>query len=776
MTLVGLNGSDETILGPGGGEAAVVVEGPAPITLQGLTLDGGYLHRSLRFTDGDLTGDDLVFVRGSATIQGGFGGHLLADGGTMVLTDCHFDDPIVVMSHGAHVYLTNTRATFDGCSFSNGVASLDGGAVFAYTSPELTFVDTTFSNNEGSIGGAVRCLDCATTFDGVSFSDNIATSYGGSISASLGSIVVVDSSFDRERSNLQAGSIDLVAMASSLIEDTAFTDCSAQAAGGALAIFDPQGPTTVRRTRFEANDSGTSGGAIFMATTFFAAPLTIEGSLFCDNEALSGGAFAAGGLATSHVLQNNLFLRNDAPFGGAVHLTEQVVVMDHNTLVDHEYTVAAIEVATNTQLTATHNAFAGNGTALSVDGGSLFDDYNLFDGVEPVQGAVASGTTVIGDARFVDPRLGCASDLRPDTGSDLIDAGDPSLVDPDGTVPDIGAYAGPRAPELVDVDADGSLAPEDCAYADATIGPTAVEAAADGVDQDCDGFELCYVDADLDGLGSNTLDAGPVDCDTDGWSNDGSDCDDTDPLLTTDCSSIPTDPPTGTSPPTETTPPRHRGRGFPPAGSAAPRGRQHSGSQRLRSSHFGVDRAADRRIEKFGGWLEESPPVHRPVQGSPRNPESRCRPVVTSSVWSLVVWSRPSLRCRRWPPTAPGTCPTCGASRWTPSSTTGSWWPTPWGTMWPAIWWWSGGAPATTACSTIGWAPTKRPRAGWRRPTTTSCGPPSAAISCWPRCSPTRASIGRTTWPTAPTTASGPPRRASTQSPRRWATTSTRIW
>lgn len=61
---------------------------------------------------------------------------------------------------------------------------------------------------------------------------------------------------------------------------------------------------------------------------------------------------------------------------------------------------------------------------------------------------------------------------------------------------------------LEDADGDGWLscgpAPSDCRDDDADVYPTAPEAAGDGLDSDCDGEELCYLDADQDGYGSET--------------------------------------------------------------------------------------------------------------------------------------------------------------------------------------------------------------------------------------------------------------------------------
>ena len=77
----------------------------------------------------------------------------------------------------------------------------------------------------------------------------------------------------------------------------------------------------------------------------------------------------------------------------------------------------------------------------------------------------------------------------------------------------------------------------DCADADATVRPGATEVVADGVDQDCDGGELCLEDADDDGFlagAGATRPSADLDC-TDANEGRGTDpigdCDDADPAI-----------------------------------------------------------------------------------------------------------------------------------------------------------------------------------------------------------------------------------------------------
>jgi hypothetical protein len=88
---------------------------------------------------------------------------------------------------------------------------------------------------------------------------------------------------------------------------------------------------------------------------------------------------------------------------------------------------------------------------------------------------------------------------------------------------DSGKDSGGTAP---DGDDDG-FTTDDCDDAQASIHPGADEVAADGVDQDCDGNDLCYVDTDDDGFGG-TATVAAASCDGGGAADNDDDCDDTD--------------------------------------------------------------------------------------------------------------------------------------------------------------------------------------------------------------------------------------------------------
>ena len=93
-------------------------------------------------------------------------------------------------------------------------------------------------------------------------------------------------------------------------------------------------------------------------------------------------------------------------------------------------------------------------------------------------------------------------------------------------------------------EATDSVPTGDCDDTDSAISPAATEGAGDGVDQDCDGTELCFVDADDDGYAldaSSTVSSRDTDCTDSGEATDtdpADDCDDSDSTINPGASEI----------------------------------------------------------------------------------------------------------------------------------------------------------------------------------------------------------------------------------------------
>ncbi len=113
------------------------------------------------------------------------------------------------------------------------------------------------------------------------------------------------------------------------------------------------------------------------------------------------------------------------------------------------------------------------------------------------------------------------------------DGGDTCYADADGD----GARSGTTVASLdlscADAGEADAAAAVDCDDGDPTVSPSATETVGDGVDQDCDGGELCYADVDGDGVaGATTVASSDLDCAGSGEADTaGDDCDDGDPTV-----------------------------------------------------------------------------------------------------------------------------------------------------------------------------------------------------------------------------------------------------
>ncbi len=139
--------------------------------------------------------------------------------------------------------------------------------------------------------------------------------------------------------------------------------------------------------------------------------------------------------------------------------------------------------------------------------------------------ALASALT--GDCRDNDPAF--------HPGAPEPDCSDPADYNCDGST----RYA--------NVDGDAFAACQDCNDADPAVFPGAVERGGDLVDQDCDGLEICFLDADGDGYrpdATSTVVGPDIACDGAGEAvaTDGTgDCDDADPAVHPAAAEVPGD-------------------------------------------------------------------------------------------------------------------------------------------------------------------------------------------------------------------------------------------
>ncbi|MGD0768916.1 MAG: choice-of-anchor Q domain-containing protein [Tepidisphaeraceae bacterium] len=155
-----------------------------PTVLDGLGVD--YHVVTASGTNSSAVLDGVTITNGNASGAGdadsGFGGGLIADGGSPTILNCILTNNTAVS--GGAMYLGNEGAvsgTVENCSFVNNTASTLGGAIYD-TSSAPTIVNCLFTGNSAAqAGGAVFDIVSSPTITNCTFSQNNAGQYGGAI-------------------------------------------------------------------------------------------------------------------------------------------------------------------------------------------------------------------------------------------------------------------------------------------------------------------------------------------------------------------------------------------------------------------------------------------------------------------------------------------------------------------------------------------------------------------------------------------------------------------
>lgn len=543
VTLVSTDGAEVTSLIPpstGDPRPAVIVSVGATLTVSGFTFDGRDIGPGLYLDAGEVVGDHLVFF-------GGREADLVSYGGQLTLVDATFGTPSVgTYGHG---YVEDSVLDFDGVTFADG--SGDSGGAMTIRRTTATFRRSTFVDNTSTGDGGALLIDGAdghvVTIEDSTFEHNVSRNgWGGGILQYGGVLSVVRTTFVDNVAGAGSGAFELSGASFLRLEDSTIEHNTSTALGAGVVVYNTDQAEIVRST-FTGNQTENQGAGLMVLGTVNAVELA--GSTFCDNtSAGAGGALylaSYGSLDAS--VHHNVFVGNRAGGGGAaVGIADAHVDFAQNTIVDSttDDDRGAIWVDVSGVAALTNNVLVNNvGAAAAVDPGGVLDPaYTLLWGNDRDLVGIANSEIVEADPGFV-AYIGsdCSSDLRPATGSAMIDAGDPTRLDDDGSRSDLGAYGGPGASLVLDLDGDGAIA-DDCAPYDPLAGAPGDDLPADGLDPDCDGVEPCFVDGDGDGVGSDTPGDGPLGCTTTGFAPGSGDCDDADPTRTTDCAGIDPEP------------------------------------------------------------------------------------------------------------------------------------------------------------------------------------------------------------------------------------------
>jgi predicted outer membrane repeat protein len=491
------------------------------------------------------SGGAMAYEGGSLILRGGsvgnneaagHGGGLWLSSTTASLVDVTMDGNIATDGHGGHVSAVDGELELHNSFLNNGTAGEAGGGLAATgTSVSIlngAFNDNGATSNAGTGGGLYVASAGTLSMTSVSVANNSAEVRGGGLHLvdSGGNLAqVIFSGNDA----LEGGGLFHNGNLTLLLDGAEFTSNTADHGGAVYWDPDAVSTVTVRDTSFTNNVAVQEGGAIHVT----------RGALanFVSNEFVGNEAAVGGGIYVEDMLSvlgfDNLFCANRVDDdGGGLHVSELVTSgFRNNRFVENVAggAGAGMHQVDVGMATVINNDFLGN-NAKRGGGGAYFDgapmkfvnnlvawqaqgegasakninewtiDYNNWyaNGDEDLSTDLTRGS----NALELDPELAAyTADANCDDdvfylawNSPLVNAGDPTFSDLDGSASDVGSYGGLEANDdaWADDDGDGMPAMWDCDDDEASALPGNPEVAWDGVDNDCDGKDLCDVDGD----------------------------------------------------------------------------------------------------------------------------------------------------------------------------------------------------------------------------------------------------------------------------------------
>lgn len=516
------------------------------LDIQGGSMDGGgaedggaiyAISSELVLTDTELTSNDAtvsggaIYATGSElriqgsllqanTIYEGYGAAIYVTETSLVLEDSQLWDNAATYGYGGAIWATYlTPVTISGCDISGNEAYRSGGAVghyYSYTT--LDVVDTVFDDNRSryGYGGAVYAYyESVTSITDSTLSRNEATYHGGGLYMYYGRLQAERVSFERNSSGIYSG-------------------------GGAYLyyLWGGEKGATLDTVRFEGNEASLEGGGLYAR---YLTTLDIRSSSFHDNEGedglYGGGAYLS--LVDALSAHQVAFTNNRATYGGGLYSSDGSGTAEISGLLVQENrarigggAIWAGGVATpitnstwlgnqaldeasalglyDARLDMVNALFAHNAGAPAMASWDLnsgfYSSWTWSSWYDNAHGDV-EGELVeqdwFGEGGLTEPPgfVLWTDNNDPDDdmlvlapGSAMIDAGDPDVLDPDGSRSDIGAFGGELL-SVQDSDGDGWQDWQDCDDEDASVHPGATETWYDGIDSDCGGDD----DYDQDG-------------------------------------------------------------------------------------------------------------------------------------------------------------------------------------------------------------------------------------------------------------------------------------
>ena len=407
---------------------------------------------------GELRLEDVVF--GATNQERG----VYLSGGDITLVNVTMEDH-TFDDHGVAIWGDSSSVVeiIGGSYVGNGRTNKDGGVVYSDNGTVVISGGAVFANNQGRFGGVVYVPDSA-------------------------SLSITDAVFDSNSANDDGGAVYMSATDGVVIRRGLFCGNTADAGGG---LFASNGSvdTDIQGNVFIENVVSENGGGLYV----HAGATTVANNHFIANNANQGAGFwtrTGSGEFANNLVQDNLddgiYDRNNNPD----------MTITNNAWHNNQNDVDSDRTKTNPQDTGPFVTW----TPGLCDVDELVPFGNAIDNGKTSYGADPDGDPATDIGAFGGPH-GFENPIVP--------------VDNDGDGYD-------------DVDPDGNVI--DCDDDDEYIHPGMAEVVGDGIDQDCDNVDDCYFDGDDDNVGTNTVgSAASLSCAAElGWAPINGDCDDSD--------------------------------------------------------------------------------------------------------------------------------------------------------------------------------------------------------------------------------------------------------
>ncbi len=467
---IDFNGRDIEVVSVGGASVTTIDgNGYGPV----VTFDSGETADAVldgfTITGGDFTTEGAgIYVSAEPTLRNlvvddnrasNFGGGLLLEG------DAALDNVEVTGNEapsGGGVYIRDSSPTFVDCLI-DGNEALDFGGGLSADSATLTMTGVTISNNSTDVwdGGGLYAYDSFVMLSECTIDGNVngGGGTGGGLGVEYSQLTMFDSVVSNNLSTQSGGGIH--AYFTDSVLDRVLLSGNYNSAGSGAGMYIHYAELWASNMAVVGNVSDHYAGGLI---TYYDAEL--ENVLFASNDAYweAGGYDVGGGTVE---ISNGVFAGNTSNDGAGLAVWGATVSIENTIIAGNEATGdgGGVHTQYSTQLELINtilveNYASGDGGGVYSSGGSIDVSYsnawhntpeNYFYMADPT----GSDGNVSVDPLFIDTSPADPADwnLHLQLASSLIDAGDPTVRDPDNSTSDMGAYGGDHA-DLWDLDQD----------------------------------------------------------------------------------------------------------------------------------------------------------------------------------------------------------------------------------------------------------------------------------------------------------------------------------